>query len=296
MWKRSSRFEPKPFEKCLRSFSHFLGVDQTGRRLKSGKAAPLPACSLTVEGEHATLKACDEKLKPLYLDAMTSQCVVNAVSGSASPPYALVLDCVFGLPEAVRLSQGLSAHPFDCFERLNKSLYSDLGYGREAASSFFLDLWSQPSIPARCIESIAGSNSVFRRHPFQRNIQTGTFRIWKDIATGFHRNECGFWPWDNAESGTHPFWFFEGYPSFFWRTLFGFQNRCPGKLVEKLESIQGLSIVGQDIISQSADHADAAVLAVGAWLLQRSGRLWAPVGLSPLPAGVQEGWILGVQH
>jgi hypothetical protein len=90
----------------------------------------------------------------------------------------------------------------------------------------------------------------------------------------------------------------EGYPSLLWRKIFGFKTRTPQKLAARLSDL-GVRIdpAQSRRLADDPNLADAAVLAVGAWLLDRQGTL----GLRPKVAlphcattPFEEGWIAGL--
>ncbi len=98
----------------------------------------------------------------------------------------------------------------------------------------------------------------------------------------------------------------EGYPSLYWKTYFGAKTRRPDDL--RALSTAALKDLGWSLtcphweaITNDADTADAAVLALAAFIMQSSGELFhRSLSFGPNPSATVfhadfEGWIAGVQ-
>ena len=247
----------------------FIGIDQTGAVLSSGKPKPLEAIVLA-----------DGKLTPIRLPSLTASSLLQTLRWEIIPPtLTIIADCVLGLPEGVRPTfvNALSAagdHP---------------GFGRKSAQQFFSGFKKQEALPRRAVEVLCKANSVFQTHPFQKNIQTGTFRIWKDLASEpnwFYLPILGL---GNRKFGTP---IFEGYPTFSWKKLFPVTHREPSRLPELIKEHFPEIKLSETVacrLSRNANLADATVLALSGWR-------WLGARKPLIPRHTKaraEGWILG---
>ena len=257
----------------------FIGVDQTGaidvRRgaqaknslHQSVKAKPLPCCWITGQvvefGELAdfNLRSLQETLG-FSLKAVRIQ---------------IAIDAVLGLPRSHPKAWRTAIHEAGAVE----------GLGRAVAEAFFSDLARELPVGdegLRTVDRKVGAMSVFQSKPYQRNVQTGTFRVWRDLGRDPH---WFFVPELESKSSGIPI--FEAYPSYSWFQILGMRRRSPDLLSKwlKSESNLGLQWTSEHkrLVEKSADHADAFVIALA--LLLRNGEI----------AGARrnnEGWILGV--
>jgi len=247
----------------------YLGVDQTGAIDRVGKPKPLPACAL--QGSKADFFYLDrfhpDEIRGRYPDA---EC-------------QLIIDCVLGLPDELGC-------PLKWREVISQTLEWQ-GFGRKVAADFFHSLREErvaTQIPRRAIEIHLGANSVFQEHPFQKNIQTGTFRFWKEIASagsGFRA------PWVEG-FGTKAqrlkyLPIFEGYPTLVWKKLLKSSSRNPenlGLLLKAAKFQVRWTPKHQALVQKDPNLADAFVLALAGslWLSKEAQRKTNP-----------EGWILG---
>lgn len=282
-------------------FSVILGVDQTGAKgRRPDTARPLPACLLW------RINRSGWKLKPARLPSLT-QPSIRALLTKLLPvdhphdrhPLAIVVDSVIGLPE----SHWPGPPGADALWQIMRQTHNFRGFGREAAAAFFrtIDRLEAPG-GLRLCEQRTGANSVFLERPYQRNVQTGTFRIWKDLTATGKRRWLRIWPFESPttrDSGLT--WLFEIYPSMLWHTLFGLPTRAPDRFEEVLDGTVRLGIkttVSPDdlaVIRTRPDFADAAVAALGAAGLQQTGRLWAPDrDFKKNASSKKEGWLIGL--
>lgn len=292
-----------PMETAKGTFKTFVGVDQTGATLDGGKRAkPLYACMLSApDGRRGRWR-----LSPVPLASATRECLGEALSGigrELDESVALVFDSVFGLPKKSWQARSRGGAR-ELWKQL-RATHEIEGFGRAASEKFFsrfrganLEL---SRLPRRPCELLSGANSVFTTRPFQKNIQTGTFRIWKDLASQPSK-WCNFWPFETktTELPRAP-WVFEGYPSLLWREVFGYRVRTRAEAARLLEAfskmvgpIEQASVLAR-ALSRDADLCDAAVLALGAAMLEHENRLWVPFKRFREVRGIQhEGWILGL--
>jgi hypothetical protein len=277
-------------------FQVFLGIDQTGAVIPGSgglRARPLPWAALLIGNDAPRLLLPSSRLKRFHLEEIESGLHSMEIRlNRAEDAVAVLLDCVLGLPgESVRWDDALAE-----LQRLPEK------FGRAPAGQFFSSLLGkQRSIPTRLCEEWAGANSVFRDKPYQKNIQTGTFRLWRDLVTDPRRGEWSIWPHSSPRSPEPGrFTLFEGYPSLMWRHVARRSSRDPKFLSSWLKS-QGIRFSRADSLrfSTDADVADSVMLAASGWVLHRSRKLLEPYpGFFESEAfrlrGKREGWIAGL--
>jgi hypothetical protein len=225
-----------------------------------------------------------------------------------------LIDCVLGLPREVEGFKNLWSE----FKRAHLCR-KERGFGRSSADHFFTELLlnrtgsKKGSFPKRQCEELAKANSVFQKHPFQKNIQTGTFRFWAELGES-GKPWARLWPQDfkgeKSPRGSErkvltalPI-VAEGYPSLLWREVFGFSTRSSKQLVERIQTDPEFK---KDLVIESAwlkkiathsDFADAFVLAYGGMKLHREGLLFSKsVSENRIRQALhQEGWIAGLRN
>lgn len=283
----------------------FIGIDQTGAALSSGlKAKPLPIC-IAIKQESGSWRFLTEKRKkPLSLESLHPRCLKEQMvslqlSGSLAKT-ALILDCVLGIPEATQSKIPAKVKPYlwGLFEKAASFSKEGREFGRSVAEAFFLETFRnyKDQYPKRYCEEISGSNSVFQVRPYQKNIQTGTFRLWKDLGS-VGEQWANIWPFDQEkQTGNRP-WIFEGYPSLLWKDCLQSPSRDPKKLRRLSEkAFPKFEIDTWKHVERLPDMADSFVLALGGVLLQEEGRLWMPSkGFFNEPRALSEGWLLGLR-
>lgn len=239
------------------------------------RARPLFAAAVMTSGSNVQLHLPERPLAQLHLNELESRFPANI-----NFKTAVLVDCVLGLPKS-----------FPHWQSVLAELQNVTGpYGRVPAEEFFAALLRgiEP-LPTRLCEDWARANSVFRSRPYQKNIQTGTYRIWRDLASDPRRTEWSIWPFNEA---IQPFTLFEGYPSLMWRQLAKLPARQPQRLPSWLDQV-GIAHTRSDAlrVSGNPDLADAVMLAASGWILHRQQRL-----LQPFPGfqHTQEGWIAGL--
>ncbi len=214
-----------------------------------------------------------------------------------SDRLAILLDCVFGLEQNAwprHMPPGLNT----LWQLFRRAAQEGQGYGLKPAAAFFAKILEESTargFPVRHCEVLANANSVFRTHPFQKNIQCGTYRIWRDLGQSPE-------PWLNiryftpAREVRHKPWLYEAYPSLIWREHFQLRTRnlaeLPGAMKRVLPEIR-LSREDAELIARHPDYADAAVLAMGGFLLDRAGLLKPKLSRNQRLA--REGWIVGLK-
>jgi hypothetical protein len=142
----------------------------------------------------------------------------------------------------------------------------------------------------RGIDLKVKAQSVFRPIPYQRNIQTGSFRIWTELSgsTGI-----GVWPWSRLENSKGSL-LAEAYPSWMARNLFGLKSRSPQEFLRWMKTNGTVRVsfkkeVGQKLLD-STEATDSAILAMGSMILYEQ----SPEAFKSTPRKRREGWILGV--
>jgi hypothetical protein len=272
-------------------FQVFLGIDQTGA-VRPGsrglRARPLHWAALEVGARQVRLVLPQTRLERFHLDSIEFGLDAARLASSSSPRIAVLLDCVLGLP-LESLEWGAA---------LDRLASEPEQFGRAPAQQFFSSLLgSDPRLPTRLCEEWAQANSVFREKPYQKNIQTGTFRLWRDLVSDPRREEWTIWPFDRSRGR---FTLFEGYPSFLWRRVAGHPSRDPKSLGRWL-TIAGISFTKADELrfSSDADLADSVMLAAAGWKLHAAGKLLEPFAgffesEAFLSRGRREGWIAGL--
>jgi hypothetical protein len=245
----------------LKKIGLTLGIDQTGAIRSNGKPKSLPVSYISGSEIHLD-----------YLESL-STIHLSVLLGSLHRVHLrLALDCVLGLPRTLPLS-------------LRTAIQSTLnvpGYGRDPARQFFAEI-AKNTIPTRRIEILAQANSVFRDKPFQKNIQTGTFRFWKDLA----KDPDWFYFPDVEKPIPNRTPLYEAYPSYSWRKLLGTPKRDPLHLDQWMQKAKMPYQLPKDWkrrISKDPNLADALVIALH--LHQSTAQ-----DLKRKPD--REGWILG---
>jgi hypothetical protein len=281
-------------------FDVFMGVDQTGaKRNKRGtRARPLSAALLFEKREGSKKWT----LVPLELESLTRAEVARVLAAelgadrAARARLALLVDSVFGLPARCDHESGI-----DSIWRLMQSTHEIDGFGRDRSEPFFKRLLPRktPGVefpPRRRCEELAGANSVFLTLPHQKNVQTGTFRVWKDL-TSENSRWFKLWPFESRQTSTQGMpWIFECYPTHFWRTMLNTPKRLP-KILPQLLASRSIEISDSDRSQLRADGdlADATVLACGGLWLQEKRRLFEPhARFQAVPDLGHEGWIAGL--
>lgn len=279
-----------------------IGMDQCGakgRRIDQAKPLPIVILILGEAGIWQThlgyLDELSSSNKPLTLsrldfDLISKLCQssVLALDGAkVCGPIIVAMDCVLGLPKSVysalvrsgklngkSYQKDLQELMHFALARTQKSIAQGKhGYGFQLSLEFF-DALLEPSghtrqkhqAPRRGVEKVLCAQSLFSPYPFQRNIQTGTFRIWSDLA---YNLSCGrkfdIWPFTALSKDTKQILLCEAYPSYFWKKDFKQKSRHAPALIETIKD--GLDFpVDIDLEQLSrlgADHLDALVNALG---------------------------------
>ncbi len=277
-------------------FQCFLGVDQTGAVLPSGRPKSLACTVLVRRGEEWVLYATHPSGKPLALPCFNSQFIeilLESFRQSLDANVAMMVDCVLGLPWVSWKHTG--ERPGD-LRSLLRLCALETEYGRGASEAFFSKWNVSESLPRRACELATGSNSVFQTWPYQKNIQTGTHRIWRDLTSIGDEDYFSFWPFDPPRRARP--WVFEGYPSYYWKHLFGFRKRVPSAFPLVIAALreQGVSIrvCGKSAIQRDCNLADAAILSLAGLVLQERRKLFQPFeGFEWNLSARAEGWIAG---
>ncbi|GEM_PF-1533095 len=289
-------------------FSYFLGIDQTGAAVCKGrKAKPLKVCLAKKEKKHWAISTRSPSQQPLTLPALTPSHLKDLLDKFEidwpNPKLAILADSVFGMPKGVFPKvKGRNSHE-NLWELFSQTLNHSLGeaiFGMKVSEIFFTRfLKSKTDIPKRDCEEVSRSNSLFTTRPFQKNIQTGSYRIWRDLVSETTNPWINIWPFATPEDFIMTTgWLFEGYPSLVWRDLLGLQNRNSLALIKVLKCTSMTKLFSFDSFSylkSDPDLCDAAVLALGGVLLQDQKRLLEPFpNFWEQPTNSTEGWISGL--
>lgn len=281
----------------------FIGMDQTGAVSQSGLLAkPLPLCIGIKNQKGLQVFTSSKAGRPLLLSQFNPAKIKNLFDQmrlSWIPSQTVfAIDCVLGLPNAPLLQKGMP-YLWGYFREAAGFNFRGKEFGREVAEAFFdrgIPKNREKDFPRRLCEQISGSNSVFQKRPYQKNIQTGTFRIWKDL--GRSQNQWAhIWPFDLKTKNQKKPWIFEGYPSLIWKDWLGSRTRDLTqlrKLVKKLPL--DIKLDTWKWIETDPNQADAFVLMLGAVLLERREKLWLPhPAFLKTKEAFREGWMMGLQ-
>ena len=315
----------------------YLGVDQTGAVIKrSGGSVyrPLPAV-IALPGNTRTIQilVASRHQKQSGLVAFEPAEIVALVEPYFEVPRDILVlaDCVFGLPSNMRRGNASLRQLMERAATHDSAASEPLGRQRSAAffrnilKEFRPDRHGDEKWPLRRCEQLASSNSVFQELPFQKNIQSGTYRIWCDLGRSLRKTNCHavrFWPHDfttghhasdtnearnmRAAGAGQIMTIAEGYPSLYWKTYFGARTRRPEDL--QILATAALKNLGWSLtcphweaITNDPNTADAAVLALAAFIMQSSSELFqrslscGPNSSAAVFHADFEGWIAGVQ-
>jgi hypothetical protein len=243
----------------------FIGIDQTGAVDRQGRPVALPACVL----RDGRFSLCS--LKTLSFLDLKEHCTERELQTAV-----IAVDCVFGVPKSIGKTLKSSI----------QSTQALSGYGREVAQKFFRSL-GDGKTPKREVEVLCNANSIFKERPFQKNIQTGTYRIWKELGSA-----PSLWysiPTVAGMRNEQAVTLLEGYPTLSWRLLFGAKTRqpeCLAQLIRDFDPELSFAEGDQRKASENPNFADALVLSLAA-------REHSSGSLKRAPS--REGWILGAE-
>jgi len=297
------------------SFRTVLGIDQTGAARKRGTVAkPLPVClgAQLQPGRWRITAVNQVGNRPLQMSGLTPSALNEIRAQSGLPvnhgPLAVVVDAVLGLPESVGCED-----MNELWEIVSRTQdYS--GYGLRVGKRFFSDLLddgnelllqsskrSLSGFPLRECDRLAKANTVFSPRPFQRNVQTGTYRIWKDLSSQGRNRWFRWWPFENGgQPSDGEVWLFEGYPGYMRRQFFRAVRKDDDAAALATASLAPVLSIDVDsatieLFRRDRNVEDAALLVFGTLALMARGRLWEPWdGFSHSYAAGAEGWITGL--
>ena len=293
-----------------------VGLDQTGAVIRAGAGwKPLPAAVAVRGGRQIELFASrrhGRMSKALNISALNRDAFLELPGvreAQDSKQLRVLVDAVLGLPAGVTAQiqkPGASLAGWLEQARLHHEKRLDLklpARGRDPAEDFFATLLKHSGVsgvPTRECERLSGANSVFVPRPYQKNVQTGTYRIWVELGGAIRNGEQFRFPHhDGAESAIVAsssqmplISIEESWPSLLWKRLLQAPHRAPGNLQALLRAFaerESLDIkvakACLDTCALHPDHADALVLALAGVTL--------PLGAGENPiAG--EGWITGL--
>lgn len=247
----------------------FIGIDQTGAVNSKGRPKKLPIALLSFQKQSWQIDT--RFISGLHTEEFSSFKNLKIIA----------VDSVLGLPHKVFPKNKTLR---DLFKQALDFEFNKKAYGMETAFQFFQTfLKSKNEFPTRICEQLAKANSVFQKHPFQKNIGCGTFRIWKEL--GQNLNWFHLYPQDGELSKlrSKPI-IMEGYPSLIWKNLIQSNTRKTEVLLKYLKQNK-IRILNPDI---DADTADAIVLSLAAFEFFKN-----PMSIDQ-PHLKTEGWILGL--
>ena len=257
-----------------KKFDYYIGIDQTGAAVRD-KPKPLYA---SIWSNHSHTLYSKIKLSALKPETITT--LFNDLNLSIGQSKILIcVDSVLGLPTDCKTS-------FHALLRDVKNFkYNSKNFGLETAYNFYKRYLKNKNTPVRQAELKVGANSVFFKHPFQRNIGCGSYRVLKELSqdTSWYQ----VWPFENQTSTT--FTICEGYPSFFWETWLKTKKRDAQFLTQYLVKQK---ITQKNIKALTVDEADSIVLALGAkHVIENKNALNIKLKADQKKF---EGWILGL--
>jgi len=187
-------------------FNQIVGIDQTGAIDSKGRFRPLYGVTLSLDADGAVLSHVAEHLPRLDFNRwrMTSDRTL------------ILVDAVLGLPESMwRPNESIR----DLF-----ALTRDLTqFGIKGGEEFFLKLYADrtghklldkvSADELRESERVHNAQSLFRSKPYQRNVQTGTLRVWHELSQQ-NLGDVAIWPHDPVRAN-HKLVLAEGYPVIF---------------------------------------------------------------------------------
>ena len=275
----------------LSHYDFIIGIDQVGAVNSKGSPKALPISIISIdENKRSTLFTKDQFDNPLELKSLSykiiNEVLINlfAVDISFCNVF-IIVDAVLGLPTLINKEQCSSSRFIR--EHIQQSL-SQPNWGLAAGQSFFdkvlICAGQEKSLPLlRKVEASLNANSVFKSTPFQKNIQTGTFRIWKDLAN-FPLSKVLIYPYDKVDSAKAHVLVAEGYPTTAWKAL----NKTSRTSTDFSYLKKNIKKVGNlDLIKEAlTDQKDAIMLCLMAWKLLNDEYF-------PSPLDNKEGAILG---
>ena len=276
-----------------------VGVDQTGAVKPNGKAKTLPTAVLPRRADGSWTLKCTSNKKALGLESLQIDKLTELLARHGHDLHKsrtlVVVDSVIGLPGELQKSDDAEAELRSIMKRAAKKPK----YGAKEAEVFFNQILQthyngSDEYPKRSVEQKLRANSVFRSRPYQKNIQTGTYRIWKDLTTPLvptgsvcktTLEQIELWPFTKARKPKvgRPV-IIEGYPSLAWRLL---NQTTRGKPLQLPKAVSAGVKNYKSLNQVSADHQDAAMLCLFAWSLLVEAKFSKPKQLS------LEGDILG---
>lgn len=261
----------------------YVGVDQTGAARAGGRrAAPLPVATLTATADGWRLVAARDG-RPTTWPTLAEEHAAGA--------RTVFVDAVLGLPAARATAWGVPPGAEGVWALARRAAqHAERGpraFGRDVAAAFFAGC-PEVGPDLREVDRAVGAWSVFRTTPYQRNVQTGTYRILVDLGRATAR-WARLWPFEPPDDRPA---LVEAWPTAGWRAL-GMPTRRPMALPARLEAL-GVRVdpTSADVLARRPDHADAAVNAVHGALLAQAGCLALPETGRGVPS--DEGWIAGV--
>ena len=234
--------------KSERTFEVVVGVDQTGARKNQSRAKALPTALLILDNKK---KMHNWHLRPsLELRDFNKSSLLQLIKENFKETewskVLIVADCVLGLPKQVVGRKP----PYRLLTSLMEAAARFEGVGLKAGEDFFNEhLPVADKLDDKALlreqEKFLKCLSVFKNKPFQRNVQTGTYRIWGDLGQNKEYQNFNIWPYEDSPDKVY---LCEGYPAHA-------KEIVEREGANKIEGFSSLKCVSQD-------HKDASYLAI----------------------------------
>jgi hypothetical protein len=249
-------------------FNYFIGIDQTGAVNNNGMPKKMWVSVIDSRREAIYTNLQIDSLTKLSIEKLLDQLNIKI---SKNQRALICVDSAIGLPFQYKVKAKTIISQAKNFSYKNKS------YGSYVAYKFFKSFQLEKKVRTekRAIDIVLNAQSVFKLKPFQRNIACGSYRVLKDLSVG--KKWYTLWPFENTKNSN--FVICEGYPSYYWKSIFKQDKR-------NLEFFNK-----QNLKFKYLDQADSYVLACAGRKYQRAinyNRLSSKQKL--------EGWVLGHEN
>ena len=257
-------------------FHFVIGIDQTGSIKKDNTPKPL----------YVTIF--DVKKNLFYTNLFLNDFQFNSLKQLFKKIDVRLIDqkCLILVDAALGLPKELKISIHDLLKRAKSFSFNKKLFGMDVAERFYRSFLSNAELnnwPTRQCEVLTKANSVFQKHPFQKNIGCGSFRILKQLANADIKYKMG--PFQKM-TPKDQFYIYETYPSWIWKNIFHFDYR-ESTLLEKKLKIQFLSM----------DHSDSYISTLFVQHLIQLNQFDECLNLKLNQSITKyEGWIFGLKN
>jgi len=263
----------------LDHYDFIIGIDQVGAVDSKGDPKPLPISILYLD-QNSSWKLITKdhlnnplELKSLNYENLFDLCIELFSIDISFCNIFISVDAVLGLPHKINRDNDNSSN---FIRKYIKQSIRQPKWGLTAGKIFFNKIlkesgYRENSNLLRESEVSLKANSVFKTTPFQRNIQTGTFRIWKDLAS-FPLSKIFIFPYDRVDPKKPHIIISEGYPTLAWKVLNN-TNRTKQdySLLKKcLPEIKNINLIKDSL----PDQKDAVMLSLFVWKLLKDEKIY----------------------